>query len=71
MTNSQALATARNMRLRVEAIQNGLDMIARDYNSPSMSSARHFTELAHTDAEELCEFLDRLSELTLNQGGTP
>lgn len=69
MTNSQALTTSRQLRLRIEALQSFLDAAAANQGHITLRSARQTCALALTDAEELSAFMEHLAEQTLNQIG--
>jgi len=70
VTNSQALGTARTLRVRLESVQSRLDELPSRDHTTQVRSARTLTALCLTDAEELCRFLEELQERTLNPGGT-
>jgi len=71
MTNNQALATARTLRVRLESVQARLDELPPPQKGPTLRSARTLTALCLTDAEELCVFLELLQEQTLYTGAKP
>jgi hypothetical protein len=66
MTNSTALATARCLRARVQALQSKLDDLAHSRLPIKLHAIRITASLALTDAEELEQFLSELAEQTLN-----
>jgi len=70
VTNSQALGTARTLRVRLESVQSRLDELPSRDHTTQVRSARTLTALCLTDAEELCQFLEELQQKTLNPGGT-
>jgi len=71
MTNSQALGTARTLRVHLESIQAHLDQIPQHPNTPTLRAARTLTAISLDNALELETFLEELQERTLNPKEEP